>query len=57
MHVHVYCGDGEAKYWLEPNISLARNYNLSKGQLAQVERIIEAHYDELTNAWKGYFGN
>ena len=25
MHVHVYCGDGEAKYWLEPEIELARN--------------------------------
>ena len=56
MHVHVYCADGEAKYWLEPRISLARNYNLSEGQLAQIERIIEAHYDELTNAWKEHFG-
>ncbi len=57
MHVHVYCGDGEAKYWLEPSIRLAKNYNLSKGQLAEVERIIEAHYDELTDAWKEYFGS
>jgi hypothetical protein len=29
MHVHVYCGDGEAKFWLEPEIELARNYRLS----------------------------
>ncbi|WP_297528614.1 hypothetical protein [Thiohalobacter sp.] len=26
MHVHIYCGDGEAKYWLEPRIKLAKNY-------------------------------
>ena len=56
MHVHIYCGDGEAKYWLEPSIKLAKNYNLSKGQLAQIERIIEVHYDELTDAWKEHFG-
>lgn len=56
MHVHVYCGDGEAKYWLEPGIEIAKNYNLSNGQLAQIERIIEVHYDELTNAWREYFG-
>lgn len=24
MHVHVYCGDGEAKYWLEPGIEIAK---------------------------------
>ena len=25
-HVHVYCADGEAKFWLEPIIELADNY-------------------------------
>jgi len=24
MHVHVYSPDGEAKYWLEPDIELAK---------------------------------
>lgn len=28
MHVHVHCSDGEAKYWLEPDIALAKNYHL-----------------------------
>ena len=28
MHIHIYCGDGEAKFWLEPRIELARNYKL-----------------------------
>ncbi|MBW1678111.1 MAG: DUF4160 domain-containing protein [Deltaproteobacteria bacterium] len=56
MHVHVYCGGGEAKFWLEPEIELARNYRLSRLQLKQIEKIIEAHYDELTSAWKTHFG-
>jgi Domain of unknown function (DUF4160) len=29
MHVHVYCGDGEAKFWLESEVALAKNYRLS----------------------------
>ena len=33
MHVHIYCGNGEAKFWLEPEIELARNHGLSKKQL------------------------
>ncbi len=30
MHVHVISTDGEAKYWLEPEITLAKNYRHSK---------------------------
>jgi len=55
MHVHVYCGDGEAKFWLEPEIELARNYRLSRLQLKQIEEIIEDHYNELTSAWQKHF--
>ena len=55
MHVHVYCGDGEVKYWLEPEIELARNHRLSRVQLKQIEQLIEEHYDELTNAWREHF--
>jgi hypothetical protein len=25
-HVHVVSNDGEAKFWLEPDLELARNY-------------------------------
>jgi hypothetical protein len=56
-HVHVYCGDGEAKFWLDPQVELARNYHLSNVQLRDIESIIEAHYDELKSAWNEHFGN
>lgn len=55
MHVHVNCGDGEAKYWLEPSIELAKNYKLIKIQLSQIENLIEEHLDELQNAWRRHF--
>ena len=57
MHVHIRSQDGEAKYWLEPRIELAKNYRLSQIQLRQIEAIVEAHRDELVEAWKKYFGN
>ncbi|MEZ5553813.1 MAG: DUF4160 domain-containing protein [Pseudomonadales bacterium] len=47
MHVHIRSQDGEAKYWLEPRIELAKNYRLSQIQLRQIEAIVEAHRDEL----------
>lgn len=55
MHVHIYCGDGEAKFWLEPQIELARNYNLSRQQLKNIEKIIEERQYEIRNAWTKYF--
>jgi hypothetical protein len=41
MHVHVYCGDGEAKFWLGPHIELAKNVRLSRNQIEEIEQIIE----------------
>ena len=57
MHVHVVSGDGEAKFWLTPDIELAKNYHYSRKQLKQVEILIEEHYDELVSAWKQHFGS
>ena len=55
MHVHIYCGDGEAKFWLKPQIELARNHGLSRKQLKNIEMIIEKRKDEITNAWQKHF--
>ena len=56
-HVHVYCGNGEAKFWLEPSIELAENYGLTRKQLAEVHGIIEVRKDEIINAWKKHLGS
>jgi hypothetical protein len=57
MHVHIHCAVGEAKYWLEPTIELARNHGLSPPQLAKIREIVEAHENELINAWNSHFRN
>ena len=55
MRVHVLSNDGEAKFWLEPEIKLANNYRYSPKQLKDIESLIEVHNHELTSAWKRYF--
>ncbi len=55
MHVHVYCAEGEAKFWLEPEISVANNYGLSKGQIIELTQVVEDKKDDITNAWKKHF--
>lgn len=55
MHVHVISRDGEAKFWLEPEIQLSKNYRYNRGQLKEIESLIEVHYDELISAWQHHF--
>ena len=57
IHVHVRSQDGEAKFWLEPEIELARNQRLSQVQLNEIQAIVEARKDELIAARHGHFGS
>ena len=56
MHVHIMSSDGEAKFWLDPEIELARNQNYSRMQLKEIECLLEEHRDELIGAWRRHFG-
>ena len=56
MHVHIMSQSGEAKYWLEPDLELARNHRLTRTELREIEQLIEAHFDELKAAWERHFG-
>ena len=57
MHVHVMSGNGEAKFWLEPQLELAKNYRLDHSELSAIEQIIEAHFSELRSAWHAHFSS
>ncbi len=56
MHVHVVSGEGEAKFWLLPEIQLATSFGYRREQLKEIESLIEGHYHELTSAWQQHFG-
>jgi Domain of unknown function (DUF4160) len=56
MHVHVQARAGEAKFWLDPAVDLAKNYGLSEKQLRDARKILEEHEDEIRSAWKKHFG-
>lgn len=57
MHVHVSCGNGEAKFWLEPIVALAKNYGLTQKQLKEAQNIIERKNREIGTTWKKHFRN
>jgi hypothetical protein len=56
IHVHVAHPQGEAKFWLTPSVHLAQNVGLSSVQLRQAQAVVEAHIQEIQNAWNTHFG-
>jgi hypothetical protein len=57
VHVHVAHPDGEAKFWLTPDVHLAVNIGLSQAQLRQAQAVVEAHLQEIQDAWVRHFGS
>jgi len=43
LHIHVQSADGEAKIWIEPEIELARNHELSDQDLSRVLQLVIEH--------------
>jgi hypothetical protein len=56
IHVHVSHSDGEAKFWLEPNIELSNSVGLNERQLTRAHQLIERHANEILSAWQQHFG-
>jgi len=55
MHVHIECAEGEAKFWVEPIVSLATYYRLNSKRLNEIQKIVEKHKDEIIEEWKRHF--
>ena len=56
IHVHITCETGEAKFWLEPIVSLAAYYGLNPKMLSEIQKIIEERKDEIIKTWRKHFG-
>lgn len=56
MHVHVSHADGEAKFWIAPDVRLASSTGFSATQLRAAEKPVIANRQEIEYAWRGHFG-
>ncbi|PIQ44816.1 MAG: hypothetical protein COW04_10985 [Deltaproteobacteria bacterium CG12_big_fil_rev_8_21_14_0_65_43_10] len=55
MHIHVTSEDGEAKFCLEPILSLSVYHGLNRRKLNEIHKIVEEHKNEIIEAWQKYF--
>jgi hypothetical protein len=54
--VHVSHPDGEAKFWLTPEVALANQTGLSATQIRQAQAVVNTHLKEIQDAWNHHFG-
>jgi hypothetical protein len=55
IHIHVTREEGEAKFWIDPIVSLAVYYGLNPKKLTEIQKIVEEHKNEIIAAWQRHF--
>ena len=55
-HIHIRNAESEAKFWLEPEIFLARNDGFNSKELREIFSIIESNQTQFKETWYDYFG-
>lgn len=56
VHVHADGPDGAAKFWLYPEVSVARSTGFSRRQLAELTAVVAERRAEIERAWDEFFG-
>jgi len=53
-HMHVDRENKSAKFWLDPEPTLAANYGFSRKELRDIERIMNENLETLRNEWDAF---
>ena len=54
-HIHVRAADKEAKFWLSPTVSLARNEGFDARTVRVLLGVVEDNRRVLEESWNDYF--
>jgi hypothetical protein len=56
LHIHARKGEAIAKFWLEPDVSLAESYDLTSSELRELMEAAEKNKEHIKRYWNEYFG-
>lgn len=54
-HIHVSSANGEAKIWIEPELSVSKVIGLSNQDVNKILKIIEQRLEEINEYWNTHF--
>ena len=55
IHIHVRKGEGEAKFWVSPEVALAESWQMKVSELHRAEEIVIEHRHQILDFWNRYF--
>ena len=56
-HVHITKGNGNAKYWLVPELDEAYSYGFPVRERREIRELVTEHRESLIRNWHDYFGS
>jgi hypothetical protein len=56
VHVHVQAHGAEAKFWIEPEVTLAVNHGFNGAEIRELTSIVEHNRERIAAAWRLHFG-
>jgi len=56
-HIHVRKGEAIAKFWIEPDVSLASSYGISSKDLTSIKKIVVKNKNEIMEKWYDFFSS
>ncbi len=54
-HIHVSSANGEAKIWIEPELSVSKVIGLSNQDVNKILKIVEQRLEEINEYWNAHF--
>ena len=57
LHVHVRKGSHVAKFWLDPDVSLANSWGFTSRELTRLDQVVRERESDIRSKWHEYFGN
>ena len=55
VHIHIKKGEGEAKFWLTPSVTLAESWNMKVSELTRAQEIVVEHQPKIIDLWNRHF--
>ena len=54
-HIHVSSPNGEAKIWIEPEVSVAKVVNLSQQEVNKIVALVNENLEIINEHWNSHF--
>lgn len=56
LHVHVRKAEASAKFWMEPQVSVAESYGLNGQDLNDLVKVVADNRQLIERTWHEFFG-